>query len=64
MLQELAYLDAGTGSVILQVIAGGAAALAVSFRMWWSRVKAIFSRGGGDEQQAPSQASTQAQARD
>jgi hypothetical protein len=34
----LAYLDAGTGSVILQLILGGAAAVAVTFRLWWSRL--------------------------
>jgi hypothetical protein len=34
----LAYLDAGTGSLILQLILGGTAALAVSFRLWWHRL--------------------------
>ena len=33
----LAYLDPGTGSVILQVILGGIAAAAVFLKMFWHR---------------------------
>jgi len=32
------YLDAGSGSLILQAILGGAAGIAVAFRAWKSRV--------------------------
>ena len=45
MNNALAYLDAGSGSMILQVIAGGFAAIAVSFKLWWHRVRAFFRRG-------------------
>lgn len=38
MRSFLAYLDAGTGSLILQLILGGTAAAAVTVRMWWSRL--------------------------
>ena len=38
MRSFLAYLDAGTGSLILQLILGGTAAAAVTARMWWSRL--------------------------
>ncbi len=31
----LAYLDAGSGSIILQAILGGSAALAVAVKLWW-----------------------------
>lgn len=31
----LAYLDPGSGSMILQVLLGGAAAAAVSLKLWW-----------------------------
>ena len=34
----LAYLDPGTGSLILQLVLGGAAALAVTFKFWWNRL--------------------------
>ena len=34
----LAYLDAGSGSIILQAVLGGAAALAVGMKLWWHSV--------------------------
>lgn len=34
----LAYLDPGSGSIILQVLLGGAAAAAVSTKLWWHSV--------------------------
>ena len=34
----LSYLDPGSGSMILQMIAGGTAALAVSAKLYWRRV--------------------------
>jgi hypothetical protein len=34
----LAYLDAGSGSMILQLLLGGFAALGVALKMYWNRV--------------------------
>lgn len=34
----LAYLDPGSGSMILQIIAGGAAAVAVTAKLYWNRI--------------------------
>jgi hypothetical protein len=34
----LAYLDPGTGSMLLQIIAGGVAAVGVSLKMFWRRL--------------------------
>ena len=34
----LAYLDPGSGSMILQIIAGGVAAVAVTARLYWDRI--------------------------
>jgi hypothetical protein len=34
----LGYLDAGTGSMIVQLFLGGIAALAVTVRLWWNRL--------------------------
>ena len=34
----LAYLDPGSGNMILQVLAGGAAAVAVAARLYWNRI--------------------------
>jgi len=33
-----AYLDPGSGSVILQAILGGVAAIAVTAKLWWARL--------------------------
>lgn len=38
MLSLPAYLDAGTGSMLLQVLAGGFAAAAVAGRLFWNRI--------------------------
>ena len=32
------YIDAQSGSMLLQVILGGAAAAAVALKIWWGRV--------------------------
>jgi hypothetical protein len=34
----LAYLDAGTGSIILQAVLGGTAAVAVAVKLWWRKI--------------------------
>ena len=45
----IGYLDPGTGSVILQAVLGGVAALAVTAKLWWHRVTSIFRRGSSDQ---------------
>ncbi|HVE68828.1 MAG TPA: hypothetical protein VNB64_09635 [Solirubrobacteraceae bacterium] len=47
------YLDPGSGSVILQAIVGGFAALAVTGKLWWSRVTGIFRRDRDEETPTP-----------
>ena len=37
-----AYLDPGSGSMMLQVLLGGVAALAVILKLYWRRVLALF----------------------
>lgn len=39
----LGYLDAGSGSMILAAVAGGAAGVAVLIRMYWNRFLGLFS---------------------
>ena len=39
-----AYLDPGTGSMLLQALLGGVAALGVVARLYWHRLTAVFSR--------------------
>ena len=36
--QVLAYLDPGSGSMILQLLVGGVAAMGVALKMYWQRV--------------------------
>ena len=47
------YLDPGSGSVILQAIVGGFAAIAVTGKLWWRRVTGIFKRNRDEETPAP-----------
>src|SRR3954464_11817423 len=38
MTTVLAYLDPGSGSMILQIIAGGVAAVAVTAKLYWNKL--------------------------
>jgi hypothetical protein len=38
----LGYIDAQSGSMILQILLGGFAAVAVALKMWWRRVLRIL----------------------
>lgn len=38
----LAYLDPGTGSMILQILAGGLAAVGVVAKLYWGRLLAFL----------------------
>jgi hypothetical protein len=37
-----AYLDAGTGSIIMQILLGGLAGLAVVLRLFWRQILKLF----------------------
>jgi hypothetical protein len=37
-----AYFDPGSGSMLLQVILGGSAAVAVAVKLWWRQVLAAI----------------------
>jgi hypothetical protein len=39
-----AYVDPGSGSYILQLIIAGLLGAALAVRIYWKRIKAIFSR--------------------
>jgi hypothetical protein len=43
--QHLAYLDAGTGSMIASAAVAGAAGVAVAAKMGWRRLTGTFRRG-------------------
>lgn len=40
-----AYLDPGTGSIMLQLLLGGVAGSLVIFKLYWQKFKDLFSRG-------------------
>lgn len=42
--QAFAYLDPGTGSMIIQLVLGGLVGLAAIGKLYWHRLKAFFSR--------------------
>jgi hypothetical protein len=42
MLAVLSYLDPGSGSMLLQLILGGAAAAGVGLKMTWRRVLRVL----------------------
>jgi hypothetical protein len=46
------YLDAGSGSLILQALAGGLAGVAVVGRLYWRRLKRAFVRRVPDDDAA------------
>jgi hypothetical protein len=48
----LSYLDPGSGSMILQMLAGGTAALAVTGKLYWRRVLKLLRIRKEDEQDA------------
>lgn len=55
MYQQLMYLDAGTGSLIVSVIVAGAAGLGVFLRLGWRRIVGFFSPKRRAEQAARDQ---------
>ena len=49
-----AYLDPGTGSMLLQLLLGGVVGLLTILKLYWHRIKAFFGKGDEDETQAES----------
>ncbi|OHC74266.1 MAG: hypothetical protein A3H92_09310 [Rhodospirillales bacterium RIFCSPLOWO2_02_FULL_58_16] len=45
-----AYLDPGTGSILLQMILGGAAGAAVVLKLYWRRIISFFKSAPGKRQ--------------
>ncbi|MBB4962208.1 hypothetical protein [Micromonospora polyrhachis] len=48
---DLAYLDAGSGSLIVQAVVGGVAGVAVATRLYWRRLVARFRKPPAANQQ-------------
>jgi hypothetical protein len=49
-LVMFAYVDPGSGSMLLQLLLGGVAGVAVAARMYWHRVRSFF---GGRSNHTP-----------
>jgi hypothetical protein len=49
-LNLLSYLDPGSGSMILQMIAGGTAAVAVTGKLYWRRLLKLLRIRKSDDQ--------------
>jgi hypothetical protein len=41
-VRYLAYLDPGSGSVLLQALLGGVAAIAITGKLWWHRLLTLL----------------------
>ncbi len=48
-MELFAYLDPGSGSMILQILAGGVAAVAVTARLYWGRLMKFLRIRKDDE---------------
>ena len=49
MTDTQAYLDPGTGSMLLQVILGGVAAVGVAVKLYWHKLRVAFGMGKKEE---------------
>jgi hypothetical protein len=49
----LAYLDPGSGSMILQILAGGLAAVAVTAKLYWDRILKFLRIRKPEDETAP-----------
>ena len=47
-MHVVAYLDPGTGSMLLQAVAAGVAGAAVAGKLYWRRLKALLHIGKRD----------------
>lgn len=46
----LAYLDPGSGSLLFQAAVGALMAGTLAAKVYWRRIKALFSRGGTSDE--------------
>ena len=48
-IPAFAYIDPGTGSILIQGIIGAIAAIGVTLKLYWHRIVAIFRRQSSEE---------------
>jgi hypothetical protein len=49
-----AYLDPGTGSIVLQVVMGGMLAVLATTRLYWKRIRLLLRRDRKSQEGFPS----------
>ena len=54
MITTLSYIDPGTGSLVLQMIAGGVAAAAVTAKLYWRRLSRVLRIRRPEDEGTPS----------
>jgi len=54
MTSPLSYIDPGSGSLFLQALAGGVAAVGVIGKVYWRRVKRLLHIGKPEDEGSPS----------
>jgi len=54
LTDAVAYLDPGTGSMLLQVILGGIAAVGVAIKLYWHKLRAAFGMAKKEETEGES----------
>ncbi|MDO8519414.1 MAG: hypothetical protein Q7T11_04560 [Deltaproteobacteria bacterium] len=42
--EALAYLDPGTGSMIIQIVIGSVLAISYTVKIYWKKLKSIFQK--------------------
>ena len=53
LIRAVAYLDPGSGSMIVQLLAGGVAAMGVAAKLYWRRLLRVLRIRRDDEQAKP-----------
>ena len=49
LFRPFAYLDPGSGSYLLQLLVAAVLGAALAVRLYWGRIKSIFTRKSPDE---------------
>lgn len=52
-MRVFAYLDPGSGSMILQILAGGVAAVAVTAKLYWNKLLRLLHIRKDEEDTSP-----------
>ena len=56
---KLAYLDPGSGSLVIQAVVASLAGIAMVLRTYWARIRTFFGKGSPKGEDAPAVSSSQ-----